>query len=228
MPAIVLPTGLSIVAIAISAFSFVSQLLSKHALARDLENLKARHEKSLEVEKADRAKELVEFKTQLDQVAQEQATMFSLVLERRTEAIAVLYELFVRVESVGESFLEPRASVEHSRALDEPAYAALRELKGCFEKSRILLPSELCEIAEFYLDALHHPIRMASLYLNDSSDREQDVRDNKNARIEQWKKFRAAVAEWRPLLESEMRKLVGSERDTSRALGKKRSDITLA
>lgn len=223
-----LPTSASIIAVVISSGTFLSQRLTEHALARKLAKLNADHATALESTKAEHAKELVEFKARLDHDAHEQSTMFSQMVERRTDAISSLHELFVRVESVGEALLDPQGSLERARSFDEPAYEALRALKSCFERSRILLPCELCEIAEFYINALHQPIKIATLYLADRTNNEQDLHENRLARIEGWKKFRAAIVEWRPLLDLEMRKLLGAESRATAVSVRKKGDVSRA
>lgn len=166
--------------------------------------------RGLEAYKGDLSRDLERHKSELQRITFEHTTTFSVMHQRRADVIQRVYEFLVTAEERAEVYLDPQNTNDPEERLDS-AYAALRELKRYFDRNRILLTSDLCAHATRLIDAIHGPMWAGSYLVGRRSASSMTSADDRAELVEQWKKFRTGVAEFRPRLEEEFRKTIGSE-----------------
>jgi hypothetical protein len=193
-----------------------SRSLASHEsqLAASLEIQKTQLAASLESYKAqlaaDAARQLASLTSDLERATFQHTTTFSIMHQRRAEVIAELYALFVEAEDRADLYL---SNTDHKREgeLAEYAYEGIRPLRKYFDKHRIFFTSTLCVSAEALLSTIHRSVWIASVMPNTVAPESPAALFAASKHIEQFTAFRTGVGKLRPALETEFRKVIGSD-----------------
>ncbi|WP_285412777.1 hypothetical protein [Variovorax sp. efr-133-TYG-130] len=184
-----------------------------HLLAKNIEVLKAEHQRDLELVKTELSKSIEITKSDLQRLSNEHSVKFQKLHEHRAAVISRLYSLLVRTLWAADSFLSPMEFAgEPSKK--EKAVAAQNSIARTFryfDRHRIYLPEDVCNS----FDALIREVRSQVIHFNVYIRFDDDFinEHTAQAKMDAWTKSYTVLTEKIPaarrLLEMEFRGLLG-------------------
>jgi hypothetical protein len=181
-----------------------------------LEQLLQRDSRRFEVElkaKADSAIEQLKSDLQIRTI--EHQVRFSQLHETRANVIAELNGLVVEALWEAESFLSPMqwAGEPDKREKERVAMSKLVELFRYFDKHRLYLPTELCDVvAKLVMDVRMHVIRFGTyLTLDESALQEHTRKEKHEVWMAGWDAIKNQVPTVRKQLEDSFRALLAAD-----------------
>jgi hypothetical protein len=199
-------TSIGQTAVIVGAGAWALKAALGHLLSRDLE----KHKTSLTTTSA---RELEELRSRLAEAASERNTTFVQLHTRRSDVIAMLYELLVEAEEQVENFIDPRrtSTDDGTPQAYEGAFDALRALLLYFRRHRIYLELRMCESVERLFDAMHGPAWDTSYFHVVPEAHREASKAERQARVEAWSRFKDGVPPIMRELEQAFRRLLGVE-----------------
>ncbi|TFW72986.1 hypothetical protein C3Y98_01105 [Methylotenera oryzisoli] len=205
---------------AVSAFlsGFVIWLTKSWISERIKNSIKNEYDEKLETHKAQlKAQADVEserLRSQLSIAATEHQVKFSRLHDKRAEVIAELYGLLVQAHWDAGSFIspvefggEPTKKEKYVTAMN-----AIADFFRFFEKNKIYLPIELCDLLEKFVQTMRQKVIGFGVYVNIDEDAlaPQTYKKKHEAWMASWEYFDKEVPVARAALEQELRNILGS------------------
>lgn len=205
---------------AVSAFlsGFVIWLTKSWISERIKNSIKNEYDEKLETHKAQlKAQADVEserLRLQLSIAATEHQVKFSRLHDKRAEVIAELYGLLVQAHWDAGSFIspvefggEPTKKEKYVTAMN-----AIADFFRFFEKNKIYLPIELCDLLEKFVQTMRQKVIGFGVYVNIDEDAlaPQTYKKKHEAWMASWEYFDKEVPVARAALEQELRNILGS------------------
>lgn len=193
--------------------------LTKSWISERLKNsIKNEYDEKLETHKAQlKAQADVEserLRSQLSIAATEHQVKFSRLHDKRAEVIAELYGLLVQAHWDAGSFIspvefggEPTKKEKYITAMN-----AIADFFRFFEKNKIYLPIELCDLLEKFVQTMRQKVIGFGVYVNIDEDAlaPQTYQKKHEAWMASWAYFDKEVPLARAALEQELRNILGS------------------
>lgn len=204
-----------------AAFSaFLSGLLiwlTKSWISERLKSsIKNEYDEKLETHKAQlKAQADIEserLRAQLSISATEHQVKFSRLHDKRADVIAELYSLLVQAHWDAGSFVSPIGFVGESKTKKYiTTMNAIADFFRFFEKNKIYLHEELCEILEKFVRTMRERVIGFGVYvqLNEDTLTQESQKKKQEAWMESWAYFDKEVPLARAALEKELRGVLG-------------------
>lgn len=205
---------------AVSAFlsGFVIWLTKSWISERLKNSIKNEYDEKLETHKAQlKAQADVEserLRSQLSIAATEHQVKFSRLHDKRADVIAELYGLLVQAHWEAGSFIspvefggEPTKKEKYITAMN-----AIADFFRFFEKNKIYLPFELCDLLEKFVQTMRQKVIGFGVYVNIDEDAfaPQTYQKKHEAWMASWEYFDKEVPLARAALEQELRNILGA------------------
>lgn len=192
--------------------------LTKSWISERLKNsIKNEYDERLETHKAQlKAQADIEserLRSQLSIAATEHQVKFSRLHDKRAEVIAALYGLLVQAHWDAGSFIspielggEPTKKEKYVTAMN-----AIADFFRSFEKNKIYLPSELCDLLEKFVQTMRQKVIGFGVYvqIDEGTMASQSYQKKLEAWTASWEYFDKEVPVARAALEQELRSILG-------------------
>jgi phosphoenolpyruvate synthase/pyruvate phosphate dikinase len=193
-------------AVLLLAVGFLVKTLVSHLLSKDVERFKAevQHNATLQLERA---------LSGIRQAALEREVRFRQLHEKRSLVVAELYSRLVSAVDKLEYSFQPMEWVDQP-SRDEKlkeAVPCLIELRGYFERNRILFPGELANQVHAFIEKLGDWLHeyQTCKFIGDHGSADRTVTAGKDAAVKAaWKGLHDEVPGLRAALEVEFRRLL--------------------
>jgi len=187
------------------AVAWLVKSLISHYLNKDIASYKVNMA-------AQNAKEIEQFKHELERVANERRIMFEMLHTQRNEVISELYSRIVEFYDGIDSFVGVILLVENDEEIEKEAQKLWRKVgafKSYAEKNRIYFSKEMCALLDQMYDIADEPtskLMVAAEYQNIDKNGKDNLY---NSWQEASKALENEVQEIRQIIENEFRNLIG-------------------
>lgn len=186
------------------ALGFLSRSIINHYLSKDIETYKIKIKAESDISQE-------QLKNSLKLIAVEHEIRFKRLHEKRAEVLDELYAHLAEAVYLTRSFVSIMEWVGDKSKQDKylEAMQKIVEFYRYFDRHRIYLTDEQCELIDAFVDRLREPSIEFSFYLDVPKFNQEMLKEKSKVWREAWESVEKKVPPARQALEDEFRKMLG-------------------